>query len=320
MPNQPTQSAHEVEPDAWEVGGTAYDVTPLPEVRSPVSAQESLQAERTLDDALLPGISGLPAPASRLLEPTPRPALNWALIGGIALGTLLTAVVITQWRPWAIDSTVSGPLDHDAGTSTSLTDAESHHEATVAATLEPSDSGHLFIPPSEPVPEDSPPVHPEPEWSASPPSPASEADGQIQPAQPSPLAQVPSASLAPVPPDTSAPGQSESAPPASGEQKARPAPLPAMTITAAKPARVTRPQHPDSAHPQAKVGTLIVAIKPWGEVWIDGQKHGISPPLLKLQLRPGTYLIELRNPGLPSVSQRLQISAGQATTLQHSFQ
>lgn len=91
-----------------------------------------------------------------------------------------------------------------------------------------------------------------------------------------------------------------------------------MTVTAKRPVRAAKPQARPAA--PAAQGTLIVAIRPWGEVWINGSKRGISPPLFKLQLPPGAYQVELRNPGLPSFSEKLQITAGQSVTLQHSFQ
>ncbi len=93
-----------------------------------------------------------------------------------------------------------------------------------------------------------------------------------------------------------------------------------MTITAKRPERPAKPQSRSRAPSPATNGSLTIAIKPWGEVWIDGQKRGISPPLFKLQLRPGTYQLELRNPGLPSHEQRLEIMAGQSVTLQHNVQ
>lgn len=105
--------------------------------------------------------------------------------------------------------------------------------------------------------------------------------------------------------------------PAIAAQKVRPLPTDAVIITGTKPAS---PAKPRSAPTPATVGTLIVAVQPWAEVWIDGRKRGISPPLFKLQLPPGLYTVELRNPDLPSYGQKVQITTGQSVTLRHSFQ
>lgn len=66
-------------------------------------------------------------------------------------------------------------------------------------------------------------------------------------------------------------------------------------------------------------GTLTVFVRPWGEIWIDGQKRGFSPPRFQLQLPPGRYRVELRNPGQPTHVQQLQIPSGQSVTLRHDF-
>jgi hypothetical protein len=105
--------------------------------------------------------------------------------------------------------------------------------------------------------------------------------------------------------------------PAITEQKPRPVPTDAVTITGSRP---TSPTRPHAASKPATLGTLIVAAQPWAEVWIDGRKRGITPPLFKLQLPPGLYTVELRNPDLPSYSQKVQVATGQSVTLRHSFQ
>ncbi|WP_447752316.1 PEGA domain-containing protein [Pseudomonas nicosulfuronedens] len=158
------------------------------------------------------------------------------------------------------------------------------------------DDAPLPIPPSEPVPEQ--PL-------------AVQADVTAAP-QPSPAAET--AVQAPV---VRVQKQPSSIPPAPPVKKERPASTPPMIITDRKPAA---PAKPRSAPVAAAVGTLVVAVQPWAEVWIDGRKRGISPPLFKLQLPPGSYKIELRNPDLPGYSQNVQISAGQSVTLRHSFQ
>lgn len=89
--------------------------------------------------------------------------------------------------------------------------------------------------------------------------------------------------------------------------------------------QATRPTPPatrPAANEKAVVesGTLSAVIQPWGEVWVNGTKKGVTPPLLKLELPVGTHTVEIRNPGFPSLRKEIRLSAGQSMTLQHSFQ
>lgn len=70
----------------------------------------------------------------------------------------------------------------------------------------------------------------------------------------------------------------------------------------------------------AKSGNVKLSIQPWGEVWINGSLKGVSPPMRFLQLEPGTYNVELRNPGLQSMRRQLVVTAGQAAAIEHRFQ
>lgn len=38
-------------------------------------------------------------------------------------------------------------------------------------------------------------------------------------------------------------------------------------------------------------------IRPWGVVYVDGIKRGISPPVKQLVLAPGRHAIRISNPG-----------------------
>ncbi len=70
----------------------------------------------------------------------------------------------------------------------------------------------------------------------------------------------------------------------------------------------------------AKTGNVKLSIQPWGEVWINGSLKGVSPPMRFLQLEPGTYNVELRNPGLQSMRRQLVVTAGQPAAIEHRFQ
>ncbi|MBN9430798.1 MAG: serine/threonine protein kinase [Burkholderiales bacterium] len=89
------------------------------------------------------------------------------------------------------------------------------------------------------------------------------------------------------------------------------------------PLAAAAPASPDTAAPAAASkpanGTLRLAIKPWGEVYVDGVQRGISPPLKQLNLRPGSYRVEIRNPGAPSVTRQIEVGAGKQVAITHRF-
>ncbi|MEP7329636.1 MAG: serine/threonine-protein kinase, partial [Betaproteobacteria bacterium] len=40
---------------------------------------------------------------------------------------------------------------------------------------------------------------------------------------------------------------------------------------------------------------VMLAVTPWGEVYVNGKKVGVSPPMVELKLAPGKYDVEIRN-------------------------
>jgi hypothetical protein len=63
----------------------------------------------------------------------------------------------------------------------------------------------------------------------------------------------------------------------------------------------------------------MLAIAPWGEVLVNGEPRGVSPPLTQMRLPPGSYAIEVRNGDLPPLRTRIEVRPGQAQTLKHRF-
>jgi non-specific serine/threonine protein kinase len=109
----------------------------------------------------------------------------------------------------------------------------------------------------------------------------------------------------------SPPGEAEPAVAAAAEPASPPRATAAATRPPARPA-------PTPA-PASETGTLRLSVAPWGEVWVNGEKRGISPPLRELRLPAGTYQIELRNPGLPSHSRAVQLQDGESIAVEHRF-
>jgi hypothetical protein len=151
------------------------------------------------------------------------------------------------------------------------------------------------------------------------------------------LARQPAA--APVPPTAPAPPRvaaaKEAAPPRNADAPKKAAAAPART--AAAPAR-SKPATPAARAPSATMvdeepvsapepvasapapATISFAISPWGEVHIDGRKHGISPPLRNVELAPGRHRIEIRNAKFPPHVEVVDARSGAKIRIRHKFQ
>jgi eukaryotic-like serine/threonine-protein kinase len=65
--------------------------------------------------------------------------------------------------------------------------------------------------------------------------------------------------------------------------------------------------------------TLTLAISPWGEVYVDGQNRGVSPPMLSLELTAEKHQIEIRNDGANSYSTEIELKDGEVKRLKYKF-
>lgn len=65
---------------------------------------------------------------------------------------------------------------------------------------------------------------------------------------------------------------------------------------------------------------VSLAIQPWGEVYLDGKKQGVSPPLLELQVVPGKHTLEIRNTTFQVYKEVIAVKAGAQIKIRHSFQ
>jgi serine/threonine-protein kinase len=109
---------------------------------------------------------------------------------------------------------------------------------------------------------------------------------------------------------------------------AAPSPPPVVATRPAAPARskatVSPLREPRTtvAAPAAAppvLGVLQLAISPWGQVEVDGQPAGTTPPLTRLQLPEGTHSVTVRNEDFPPYSTTVQVSADKPVTVRHRF-
>lgn len=66
-------------------------------------------------------------------------------------------------------------------------------------------------------------------------------------------------------------------------------------------------------------GTVRLAISPWGEVAVDGDVKGVTPPLNQLKLAPGRYTITVRNGEAPVFRQTVEVRPGRELRIRHKF-
>ena len=69
----------------------------------------------------------------------------------------------------------------------------------------------------------------------------------------------------------------------------------------------------------AATGTVRLSVLPWGEIHINGNQYGVSPPLRDIALKPGIYKLEIRNPGFASYLQVIEVKPGEEIRIRHRF-
>jgi hypothetical protein len=70
---------------------------------------------------------------------------------------------------------------------------------------------------------------------------------------------------------------------------------------------------------QAASATVSLGIAPWGEVYVDGRKKGVSPPLNRLELAPGKHEIEIRNTAFPPYKRTVNLKPGEQLKIKYKF-
>jgi hypothetical protein len=97
-------------------------------------------------------------------------------------------------------------------------------------------------------------------------------------------------------PDENLPGNASSTEPAEPEKKEQPLPAPPV-----------------------QNAILRFAVSPWGEIYVDGKRHGTSPPLTSVSVPPGKHSIEIRNSAFPPHTQICEIKSDEKLKITHKF-
>jgi serine/threonine-protein kinase len=157
--------------------------------------------------------------------------------------------------------------------------------------------------------------------------PASSATAPIDGAAGTAGSQSPNAAQDPTAASAAAPGINT---PGTGVAAAKPAPAAAPRGAASRLAAnardtVRRPGQPAAASagaPQAAAaggGSVQLAITPWGQIEVDGQSAGTTPPLTQLTLPAGSHNITIRNADFPPFSATVQVQADKPVVIRHRF-
>jgi hypothetical protein len=112
---------------------------------------------------------------------------------------------------------------------------------------------------------------------------------------------------------TREPEQSESLPARETEQSA---------TGDSVPLEASRAPHPTANVPQSQPGgtaKLIIAVSPRGELYLDGEHYGTTPPITTLDLEPGMHRIEIRSGSRKPYLTYMTVEAGDQRRIRHDF-
>jgi tRNA A-37 threonylcarbamoyl transferase component Bud32 len=88
--------------------------------------------------------------------------------------------------------------------------------------------------------------------------------------------------------------------------------------TAATPSKPAAPATKPAPVARA-MARLTFAVTPWGEIYVDGKKKGVAPPLTELKLAPGRHTIVIRNTTFQPYTQTVQLEAASQLKIRHKF-
>jgi hypothetical protein len=97
----------------------------------------------------------------------------------------------------------------------------------------------------------------------------------------------------------------------------RPEPPAAPPRDPSPPVPATGSAQGDAA--SAEKAVIAFAVSPWGEVFVNGAKLGVSPPVNVVEVSAGKAEVEIRNPGFPSYTQTVELAPGQRIRVKHKF-
>jgi serine/threonine-protein kinase len=159
-------------------------------------------------------------------------------------------------------------------------------------------------------------------WRGSPPPPAPQTSAPVIAVAP-PMVEEPPAPQSP-PPVAAPEKPPEPAPRSKTQARAAKKPPEPALVAAPEPApppvevAVAPPPKP-APPPPPQTGKIVLAVSPWGEVYVDGRLRGTTPPLAEVELPPGRHRVEIRNSAQLPFHTFVELQAGQTQPIRHSF-
>ncbi|BFM19648.1 protein kinase domain-containing protein [Gilvimarinus japonicus] len=101
--------------------------------------------------------------------------------------------------------------------------------------------------------------------------------------------------------------------------KTTPAPKPVPTNADIQPQTAKHKPSNQAAASIVKSGDIKLSVIPWGEIWIDNKKYGVSPPLTTLSLPEGVHQLQIRSPGMRTETRTVEIKSEQTVTIKHTL-
>jgi hypothetical protein len=91
----------------------------------------------------------------------------------------------------------------------------------------------------------------------------------------------------------------------------------AKEITTPQRAKEPEPVATAPAFPRDAVINIVAL--PWAEVYVDGTRQGVSPPLRAIPIKPGKHRVELRNTSFPAYVETVELKSGAEISVRHRF-
>jgi hypothetical protein len=137
-----------------------------------------------------------------------------------------------------------------------------------------------------------------------------------QPKAPPPkVAAAAPAKVAPAPP----PAKVAPAPPPEEKRAQKPVEKSPGTAVEKAPVPAAKAQAEPKGSAASGGGSILVTVRPWGEVYVDGQHRGEAPPLYELRLSAGRHRVEIRHPDFPPHVRTVDVANGARVEVRHVF-
>ena len=87
----------------------------------------------------------------------------------------------------------------------------------------------------------------------------------------------------------------------------------------ATPPRAKEPEPVAPASVSSRDAVINIVALPWAEVYVDGTRQGVSPPLRVISIKPGKHSVELRNTSFPTYIETVDLKSGAEVSVRHRF-